>query len=307
MNFSTYFHSVRGLLISLAIFVAYITAHTQPTIENVRDSFDQSRQLMFIYYDLKGLSLKQEILIVPRVRLGDTLLTDDYQSLERHGTTRRIFSGDCGWVSEGGKNKRIIWDPLREGFDQISDIQIGFKTEVKEASVPRYWAIFWQGSNSAPIGIKIERLSRVGFFAGLRTGWLSPSYRYTVSDAGVIDDYRETGIYEIGSRSRLASFAATGGIILQIARKMYAFGGLGYGKEQLFWEYNEYNVKLDYVGSSWALNESVNSEGAFYDLGITMRVSNRFFIELGTGTENFRSYQILGGIGYTFSNDLVKR
>lgn len=296
---------LKQLFISLAYIAAYLPAFSQ-TVENVRDSFDQSRQLMFIYYDLKGLSHKREILVNPHIRVGDTLFTNDYRPSERGGTGRRIFSGDCGWINEGGKNKRIIWDPLRLGLDQLSDIRIELKTEMRDAPAPRFWALLWQGSNSAPFGIKIARLSRIGFFGGFRMGWLPPSYRYTVSDAGVID-YQESGVYEIGADTRLASFAATGGITVQIARNMYLFGGLGYGKEQLFWKYDEYNLGYELVGSNWALRESANSEGAFYDLGITLRLRNQLCIEIGSSTENFRLYQILAGIGYAFSKNQVQQ
>lgn len=306
MIFSSAIRRLNRYCISLAFVAAYTTAFSQ-TIENVRDSFDQSRQLMLIYYDLKGLSYKQEVFVAPQIRLRDSSIAGKYPFPEQGKPAKKFFSGDYGWIAKGGDNKRIVWDPLRQGFNQLTEIQIVPLIEkIRDAPAPRFWTVFWQGSNSAPIGIKIARLSRIGFFAGFRMGRLPPLHRYTVSDAGVID-YRESGVYEIGAASRLASFAATGGLVLQIARKMYVFVGGGYGKEQLFRKYNEFNLNYEPVGSNWALHESLNAKGAFYDLGITLRLRNQLCIEIGTGTVNFQSYQILGGIGYAFSKKQDKR
>ncbi|MBV6440420.1 MAG: hypothetical protein DYG98_25515 [Haliscomenobacteraceae bacterium CHB4] len=296
----------RAFCISLAYVAAYTTAFSQ-TIENVRDSFDQSRQLMLIYYDLNDLSYKQEVFVVPHIRLRDSSIAGEYPFPAQDRLAKKYFSGDYGWIGKGGDNKRIIWDPLRQGFDQLSEIQVVPMIEkTQDAPAPRFWTIFWHGSNSAPFGIKIARLSRIGFFAGFRMGHLPPSHRYKVSDAGVMD-YRESGVYEIGAASRLASFAATGGLVLQIARQMYAFVGGGYGKEQLFRKYDEFNLNYELVGSNWALHENLDAKGAFYDLGLTLRLRNQLCIEIGTGTVNFQSYQILGGIGYAFSKKRAER
>lgn len=268
--------------------LTYLSAIAQ-TVENVHTTFDQSRQLMLINYDLKGLSYKQEIKITPYLVSSQNELPPAIKTL----------TGDFNWVSRGGKNKVIIWDPLKDGVNSLSGFQVKINTELRDAAIPRLWGIALQGSNSAPIGIKGIQLSRIGFFAGFRVGKLPPTYRYTVTDAGYMN-YLESGVYEIGTEKRLASYAVTAGPVFQVARSTYAYIGAGYGVEQLFWNYQAYNLDKSPVSSDWALNENVNRKGVTVDAGCVLRFG-RILIDLGLSTIQFKSFQITGGIGLTFS------
>lgn len=275
-------------LVAFLGLLAYLPVAAQ-TIENVRDSFDQSKQLVYIFYDLKGLSYKKEIKITPYIESGNASLPN-MQSL----------TGDFDWVNRGGKSKVVIWDPFKDGISSLEGIRASIKTdaEVRKAVLPRFRCFMLHGSNSAPLGIKYVQLSPVGFFAGFRMGKFPPSYTYTVTNTGEID-YPESGVYEIGTEKRLAGFAFTAGPTFQIGRNMYAYAGAGYGAEQLFWEYQKYNSDYDLQGSEWALNESINSKGVAVDAGIVMRFG-RVLLDIGGGTIQFKSYQITGGVGWAF-------
>lgn len=261
---------------------------TAQTVENVRDTFDQSRQLIVIQYDLKGLNYRKEIKITPYTESKDAALKP-MQSL----------SGDFGWINKGGKNKVIIWDPFKDGINSFEGIQIKLiSSEVRDAEAPRFRGVALHGSNSAPWGIKYMQLSRVSFFAAFRVGKFPPSYTYTVSNAGEID-YPNTGVYQIGTEKRLAGYAITAGPTIRAARNTYVYVGAGYSVEQIFWKYQAYDLNKSPVGTAWALNESINRKGITIDAGIVIRLG-RLLLEVGGSTIQFKSFQVTGGIGLAF-------
>ncbi|HRI60474.1 MAG TPA: hypothetical protein PK228_12140 [Saprospiraceae bacterium] len=255
------------------------------TVENVDSSFDASKQLMYIYYDLKGLNYKKEIKITPYIESGDGTLT-----------ALQSISGDFGWVNKGGKNKVVIWDPFKDGITGLDSVHIKIiSSEVRDAAIPRFKGLLLHGSNSAPLGLKYMQLGRVGFYAGFRVGKWPPSYTYPVTNMGEME-YKEFGVYEIGTEKRLASYAITAGPTFQVARNIYVYAGAGYGLEQLFWEYQAYDLNKTPLDTEWALNEDIDSKGVAADAGIIMRFG-RVLVDVGGGTIQFNSYQITGGIG----------
>lgn len=285
-SFPSIQHTKWRLTVFLCL-LAYLSATAQ-TIENIRTSFDQSSQLMFIYYDVKGLNYKKEIMITPKIIRGDT-----------SPVPIKSISGDTGWLNQGGRNKLIIWDNFEDGVDSLNSVKIEIIPEVRKAVIPHYWGLALQGSNSAPFGIKIIRLNHFGVFAGFRTGKLPPAYRYTISNSGEMN-YLESGVYEIGSKRRLASYAITAGPVFQMTRTIYVYTGAGYGAEQIFWEYQSFNLDKTLLGNNWALNETINRKGIVTDIGAVFRLGH-VLIDLGLSTIQFKSFQITGGLGLSFS------
>jgi hypothetical protein len=281
-------HIQRCIAFFISLFIAL--SATGQTVTNVRTTFDQSKQLMLIRYDLTGLGYKQEIQITPRIASRDTTFPQ-----------MKSLTGDFGWMTRGGKNRLIVWEPFRDGITSLQYLGIDLKTTVRNALVDRFWGLVVQGSNSAPLGLKVLRLSPIGFFGGFRVGNLPPSYDYTVTNAGVIN-YLESGVYEIGSTKRLASYAITGGPIFQVSRRMYAYAGIGYGVEQLFWQYQVYNLEKTPIKSQWALNENINRQGIVGDVGAVFRLRH-LLIDVGVSTIEFKTVQITAGLGFAFSNN----
>lgn len=211
------------------------------------------------------------------------------------------LSGDFGLIRQVGKNKLIRWEPFRANLDSLNGVEIFLKTAIVPLSPQTFWGIAAQGSNTAPIGFKIVRLGQIGFFAGGRLGALPADYRYEISDTGAMD-FTESGIYRAGSRRRLASFAATGGLVFQVGRRFYLFGGLGFGLEQLFWEYEAFNLDKQSLGNFWALNKSINRRGLAADAGVVLRRRHWFF-ELGCSSIRAQNLQITAAVGYILSNE----
>lgn len=257
------------------------------TVEIIRTDFDQSRQLFYIYYDVKGLNYKKEIHVVPYIMLGGRTL-DSLQGL----------SGDLGWITKGGK-KVVAWDPFKDGINNLDGIQVQLiASEVRDAAVPRIHGLLLHGSNSAPFGLKYMLLRKTGFYVAFRIGKSAPQYAYTVSETGNMN-YTEAGVYEIGDEKSIASYAFTAGPTFRIGRNLYAYGGLGYGLEQIFWEYAEFDLNKTFLRNEWALNESNNFKGLAADAGIAFRLGP-LLLDAGIGTIAFKSWQITGGIGFAF-------
>jgi len=265
-------------------------------VEDIRDTFDQSGQYFLLQYDLKKASFKEEVFIQPRI------LNAPSDSI-----ALKSLRGDFGWVPVKGKRKTITWDPFRDGVNDIDGLQLGLEEDLptRPAVLPRYWALSWNASNSAPLGLKITRLSPIGFFVGYRRSWyLKPldNALTTVADQpATIANYKTDGVYEIGEESRLCSWAATGGVVVQVARRVYVYGGVGYGAEQLYWKYDILNPDYEQINQSWVINKEINSEGVVFDAGAYLRFG-RFVIDIGASTIQFNTNaQIIGGLGYTLT------
>ena len=293
LNFQSLVNVFPRYLWTLCLCIpAYWTVLAQPAHKNIaKDTafFEQSGQTYQIQYSVKKLNYRYEIKAIPEVSVHNNKILL---------TTMLGLSGDTGWVSRKG-DRVIVWDPRKDNVNSFKGIRVSLDTAiVRRAKLPRFWGLALHGSNSAPFGLKVIRFGQVGFFAGFRGLRFPPDYRYTIASSGYMD-YKESGIYEINYENRLTGYAVTGGPVFQIARNIYAYAGVGYGVEQLYWQYQEYNLNRELIGSSWALNEAIDHKGTCIDLGAIFRLG-RFFIDIGASTIQFESYQALGGIGISF-------
>lgn len=270
------------------------------TVENVRTYFDQSKQLMYITYDLKGMNYKKEIQVTPYIVSADTSLP-----------AMKSLSGDIGWMTRGGNNKMIIWDPFKDGLTNLKDVEVHLKTDVRMVKQKGVWAVGLQGSNSAPLGLKVMYLNRIGFFAGFRMGNLPPDYAYYYYDYGSsyvgLLDFSAPPFYTIGNERLLASYAITAGVIFQLSRNTYLCAGGGYGLEQLFWKYQVYDQEQKQTYHGWALHEYFDLKGIIVDVQAMSR-RGRVLFSLGFSAVQMQNkegvgLQITGGIGYCFSKN----
>ena len=309
----------RYLLSIWAVFFSAAIWMSQPAnaqvVENVRDSFDQSRQLVLISYDVTGLNYKDEVEVTPFI-VGDSSLlrsifetgtrvkgTISFDSSGSYFYYMQSISGDYGVFDRNGKNKLIVWDPFQDGISDFRNTRINLRANVRPIPREIYAGLILQGSNSAPFGAKVVAfnvLGRMGAYLGFRTSGKRPDYRYTVTNLGGID-YLESGVYEIGTRSLISGSALTGGFLFPMARNLHGYAGAGFGSERLFWEYKAYNLDKTLTGTYWALNENVNRKGAVVEAGLNLRLG-RFLVEAGASTVAFQSVQITGGIGLKFAN-----
>lgn len=274
------------LLVSIMLVSAPILLDAQE-LKNVRDSFDQAKQQWLIFYDLKAMGFKRSVAITPfMINAGDTI-----------PLPKDVLSGEFGLVTRGGRSKCVRWDVFRtEGLDSLAGVKFWLEAPMK----PSFWAIEAQASNSAPFGLKIIRSAQVGFYAGFRLGKLPVDYRYRISDAGAME-YDEPGIYRVGTARRLASWAATAGGIFPVGRRTYISSGLGYGIEQLFWRYEAFGLDKEPLGNYWALNKHFNRRGLMVELSAGRRMSRRWLIGLGVSSIAGRNLQVIGSLGYIFS------
>lgn len=256
-------------------------------IENQKQVFDQSRQILQIYYDVTGLNYRKELRVTPMLELADG------QQIDLPDAT-----GAIGMMKKNSKGNLIELDPFKAGIERPEQAKIILVADIRKRQQPERYLLGLQGSNSAPLGLKFWRVAPIGAYVGFRLGALPPSYRYTVNNEGQID-YKQVGIYEIVNQRRLASLAATTGVVAQIAPKLYGTLGIGYGIEQLFWKYNEYDLDKNLLGKAWALNENINHKGTIAEVGISCFLKP-VYVELGVATFALNSYQLLFGLAYVF-------
>lgn len=294
------------IVFSLCWFAALWAGVSNPLgaqkLERLRDTFDQSSQLFVLRYKLSGLGFRKQVFVQTRV-WTDSNTTPDIKP--------RSLAGDTAWVKDNGW-KTITWDPFRDGVQDLEDLNLGLEISAeKPAVLPQYWAVAWHGSNSAPFGLKVARLSPVGFFGSFRSSLqekpvagnplLTTQREYPAGYTGpVIDEYPLNGVYEIQDERRLASWAVSGGIVGQVGRKLYVYGGPGYGIEQLYWQYKAYDPDNNPPNGveGWVVNEDVNHEGIVFDLGAMLRLG-RVVLDAGGSTIGFRTFQVIGSIGIT--------
>lgn len=271
--------------------------------ENARFSFDQSNQLLYIQYDLTGLNFRQEALVTPFII--DSSASDqntiirrpfDPNSKRNRDSLVKSVSGDVGWVKSGGKDKQIVWSPFNDGVVSFKGVKVGLLIEYRDIDYPSYWGTAYHASNSAFLGQKFFKLDKFGYFFAGRIGKPAPSYRYSTTNDGSIN-YLESGIYRVGTKRLLASYAVTGGIIYQLRRQLYTYAGIGIGAERLFWQYKAYNLDGIPTSDFWVLNEQINNKGIINDIGIIFRKGALVF-DLGLSTIQYKSFQIIGGIGF---------
>lgn len=183
----------------------------------------------------------------------------------------------------------------------------GSAANVLVAQQPGIWAAGLQGSNSAPLGFKVMYLNRIGYYAGFRMGSFPPDYTYSTTGTG-LSGISESSVYKIDNERLLASYAITAGIILHLSRNIYLCAGLGYGLEQLFWNYQAYDTVQKQTHSGWALHESFDRKGVVVETQAIVR-RGRLLLSLGIATIQNKTFQqtggvgfqITGGIGYCFS------
>lgn len=277
-------------LLGVLFFMIFQKINAQ-SIYNIQDVFDQTRQLLVISYEIKGLNFKKEIEVLPFISIDNGPIKV---------LTSKNLGGAYGWINWNDNVYNISWDPFKDGIVDLSNVKIELRTKVRDARITKFWGIGWHCSNSAPIGLKLSRYGLVGFSVGLRLGNTPPAYRYTVNQSGEMD-YLESGVYIIGDKKRLAGYGISIGPIFQIARKIYLNTGVGYGLEQLFWEYQEYNLDKQFIGSSWALNDVINNRGVAFDLGISYKL-DRILIDIGLSTIELKNFQLTGGVMIPIKN-----
>ncbi len=264
------------------------------SIHNTRTKFDQSKQLFLIQFDLKNLNYKYEIQVYPTITLKDGTVP-----------TLTNISGDLGWLRRNGA-KTIVWDPFKDGITSFEDLQITFQTLKQKLILPRFWGLEIQGSNSAYLGLKGARLAPIGYYAGFRIGKLPPSFKYSISAEGV-NDFDDSGIYEVGKKTRIASYSFTAGPVFQASTNTYGYWGIGFGAEQVFRQYQVYNLDKEPVSSQWAHQKGSNNQKGFSsEIGAIFRL-NHFLIDVGFYTIKFKTFQFTAGFGYAFGNNQIEK
>ena len=254
--------------------------------------FNQSKQALVIEFFLPKVRFNKKIKYTPIALINGK---------EEKMISLQSIRGDLGWLYERQK-VHIEWDPIRDRINDLSAIQFFLKEEQAAREIPDIRSFHLKGSNSAPLGFNyIFTMKPFPVYFAARIGKWLPNHRYTVSEFNQIN-YPAFGVYEISTQRRLASFAAVTGAIIRLEENCYANFGAGFGWEQWFWKFNEFDLDYEPLGEAWALREStLRNKGEFFEAGLMYLHKNKLY-SLGACTTAFNAYQIYAGISLFFNH-----
>jgi len=244
-----------------------------------------------LHYDIEDATYKNQYSVVVGISINGSPY--DYQMM-------KSIRGDIGQLESPGKGHTIIWEVFKDRNGLEGRVSFEIKLTEEKVKLPTYNAIMISGTNSAPFGLKYARLGGVGFYLGVRANKEVPvAHTYEVAADGMIENYVEEGYYVIGGNKKLVSYAGTAGLTFQLSKNAFMYAGGGYGAEQLFWEYTDYNFPDIKMGDNWALNQAVNNVGYVVETGFTLKMG-AFVLEIGGSTIAMKSFQGNAGIGFAF-------
>ena len=135
----------------------------------------------------------------------------------------------------------------------------------------------------ASYGLRIGYVDRFGGYVQYRSDVRSRDYDWVCDTYGYSGDafLWTTGNYE---KTRMQ---ATAGVIARLCKGVYAYGGLGYGTWNVYWE--------DY-SSKWARVKDFSCEGLAAETGIMFRLG-AFAVSAGVSTTAFKYSELECSIG----------
>jgi hypothetical protein len=93
---------------------------------------------------------------------------------------------------------------------------------------------------------------------------------------------------------------ACAGLTYQLARKLYIYGGGGYGKMDNLYEINEYSYDGDApLGTDYGRDSKTSVVGVALDTGLIYKIGKLTLIG-GASTIGFAMPDFQAGIGYSF-------
>lgn len=268
--------------------------------------FSQTKLALILTYPLPKIRFNRQIKLTP-VYVHPNLKED---------TLTKNIRGDIDWQFRS-KKALIAWDLFRDTIRNPGKKNFYLIEEKSTRELPDIRSIHLQGSNSAPAGVRyifsksstpFISTEYASFYLSIKTGCFRPIFRDTVSLNGKIINYNNSGVYELTLERRLASFAFLMGYVLQFDKNCFVNIGGGFGLEQLFWRFEEYNLDYQRTGKSWAIHESTIKQIGFpcVETGVMVLCKNLLF-SAGISATRFKVYQLNAGIGMQLNHPIFSK
>ncbi|MFZ4546135.1 MAG: hypothetical protein ACOYN4_01800 [Bacteroidales bacterium] len=239
---------------------------------------------------------------VSGLKLNETLTVSLYVSNDGGSTYQGPMlevKGDVGEKIFNGQHT-ITWEALKEmAFADVNTI-FDIRAEVVSEKIKRSFFVAYSGNLTTPIGLRIGQLGGLGWYITAQSNTnptLTGSYTYT---DGTITDYNQFAWYEFTSNHKVSAYMACAGLTYQLARKLYMYGGAGYGKVDNLYEINEYSYDGDApLGTDYGRDSKTSIVGVALDAGLTYKIGKLTLIG-GASSIGFAIPDFQAGIGYSF-------
>lgn len=207
--------------------------------------------------------------------------------------------GDVG-ADIGNGHQTITWDVFSEMPFYKEDLVFDVRVKVVNEKVKKSVFVSLVGNTVTPFGLRIGMLGKVGWYIEARASLMAlekPMYNY---ENGSIVDYDKHGYYRFTDNEGYSAYSILVGVTFQVSRKVYIYGGVGYGIENSLVEIDEFDYESNTKTASNLVNMNELSNSGFeIDAGVMLRF-NKFLISGGATTINFKTINGTIGIGLAF-------
>ncbi len=275
------------LIITIA-FVSLSYMSFAQTISNIKSVVAGNN--IEVQYAVRGLKFNQTLTVSLYVS-RDGGITFQGPMLE--------VKGDAGENVFNGQHS-LTWEAMKEMPLENANAVFDVRGVVVNAKVKKTWFAAYSGNLVTPIGLRVGMLGGLGWYvmgqANTKPG-LTGSYTYKDS---TITDYNRFAWYEFTSKHEVSSYMICAGITWQAARKVFLYGGLGYGKEDYLYEINEYSYEGDVpLGKNYARDTKNSATGIAVEAGLMVR-TGKLLISGGASSIGFNVPNWQVGLGYCF-------
>jgi hypothetical protein len=272
----------------IAFFISFGFVSLAQTIKNIKPIVFGNT--IDIQYKVSGL------------KLNETLTISLYVSNDGGSTYQGPMlevKGDVGEKIFNGQHS-ITWEALKEmAFADVNTV-FDIRAEVVSEKIKRDFFVAYSGNLTTPIGLRIGQLGGLGWYITAQSNTnptLTGSYTYT---DGTITDYNQFAWYEFTSNHKVSAYMACAGLTYQLARKLYIYGGAGYGKVDNLYEINEYSYDGDTpLGTDYGRDSKTSIVGVALDAGLIYKIGKLTLIG-GASSIGFAIPDFQAGIGYSF-------
>ncbi len=212
----------------------------------------------------------------------------------------KFVSGDVELIKKPGGLKKIEWDIFNE-FDELSgDILFEVRAEVTNSEVPVLKFINFNYTPTAPFGIRLGALSNFGAYACFKSNLTFSKPSEYLADNSGLNNYTGSGYWVMGNNKQNTRYSITAGSLIKFKRNFIAYAGLGYGVDNLLWQYDEYSFSdFNKVKTDYALNQSGSISGLELELGLMVRL-RKILLSGGVGTIGFKYVELNISGGFIF-------
>jgi hypothetical protein len=163
----------------------------------------------------------------------------------------KMVAGDVGAGIKKGSH-RITWEVLKEMPFTEQELVFDVRAEVIQKPIRRSVFIAYVGNTMTPFGLRVGTLGKIGFYGEGRFNLLGfEKYSYTW-DNDALTDWDKAGYYEFTDFSGYSAYSAVGGLTFQPGWNVFLYTGVGYGKEENYFEVDEFTYEDDAkTGSSY--------------------------------------------------------